>query len=185
MFMFLRDDRAKKFRTFLNLITLPRGTHGRLHIRPRWPAQQVRIDPLAFERLRAIQSRLPAEIDIILTRGYEPGASNLGLSRKCFRAAGIALFRLIYPDRKHEVPEIFGANGHDVDGSHIDVSFRLHGRRVRMLPLGVFTPPGMQQRRMKQVVSPLAQLRAALLEEGFRIHGNPTESLQIHCDLLA
>lgn len=35
----------------------------------------------------------------------------------------------------------FGANGHDIDGRHIDVSVVLHGKRLRLLPLGVFTPP--------------------------------------------
>jgi hypothetical protein len=133
----------------------------------------VQLSALALEKLHNAQARLPAEMALILTRGFEPAPSKLGFARKRFRMVGIALFKLLYWDRRDEVEEIFG-----------DVSFRLHGRRVRMLPLGVFTPPSMQQRYIGRVASPLAQLRAALVQEGFRIHGNPTESLQIHCDLV-
>ncbi|WP_266169366.1 hypothetical protein [Dyella subtropica] len=169
----------------LNLMTLPRGTHDGLHVRPRWPARRVLLDVPAFKKLQTIQARLPDEIGLILTRGFEPAATHLGFARKQFRALGIGLFRLMYPGRRSEITDIFGSNGHDVDGSHVDVSFQWNGRRVRLLPLGVFTPPSMQRRRTRQFASPLAKVCAALIQEGFHIHNNPTESLQIHCDLIS
>ncbi|WP_322087389.1 hypothetical protein [Burkholderia sp. BCC1999] len=137
-----------------------------------------------LEKLQVIRSELPAEINLILTRGYEPRASGLGFARRGFRALGIGMFRLLYPARGDELADIFGSNGHDVDGTHIDVSFSLNGRRIRMLPLGVFTPPFWQRRRVRRCASALAQIQAALMQHGFQIHRNATESLQIHCDLL-
>lgn len=168
----------------MTLLTLTRGTHGGLQIRPRWPAKQVRVNALALKRLQTIQAKLPAEIGLILTRGYEPQASSLGFTRKQFRALGIGMFRLLYRGRRNEIADIFGSNGHDVDGTHIDVSFRQNGRRVRMLPLGVFTPLVWQQHARQRFTSVLPQIHAALIQEGFLIHSNATESLQIHCDLI-
>ncbi|WP_208456536.1 hypothetical protein [Burkholderia sp. BCC1644] len=134
--------------------------------------------------LQAIQSALLAEISLILTRGYEPRASGLGFARRQFRSPGIGTFRLLYPARRDELADMFGSNGHDVDGTHIDVSFSLNGQRVRMLPLGVFTPPFWQRRRVRRCASALAKIQAALMQHGFQIHRNTMESLQIHGDLV-
>jgi hypothetical protein len=165
------------------LLKLPPGIHAGVQIRPRWPSRHVHVDAHVLDKLQAIQAALPAGICLILTRGYEPRASGLGLARRQFRALGIRAFRLLYPARRDELADIFGSNGHDVDGTHIDVSFSLNGRRVRMLPLGVFTPPFWQQRRVRHCASALAQIQGELMRHGFQIHSNATESLQIHCDL--
>lgn len=167
----------------VNLLTLARGVQAGVQIRPRWPARHVRVDARVLDKLQAIQAELPAEISLILTRGYEPRASSLGFARRRFRALGIGLFRMLYPARHDELADIFGSNGHDVDGTHIDVSFSLNGRRVRMLPLGVFTPPCWQRRRVQRCASALAQIHSALIRQGFQLHRNATERLQIHCDL--
>jgi hypothetical protein len=163
---------------------LTRGAHEGVLIRPRWPARRVAVDADVLDRLRAVQAQLPATIELVLTRGFEPRSSTLGFARDGFRAVGVAMFRLLYPARRDEIADIFGANGHDVDGTHVDVSLRLDGRRMRMLPLGVFTPPGWQRRRAGRCGPALELVRAALAAHGFRIHSNPTESLQIHCDLI-
>ncbi|WP_423368026.1 hypothetical protein [Burkholderia sp. LMG 32019] len=170
--------------THSNLLTLTPGIHAGVRIQPRWPARHVHVEARVLGKLQTIQPALPAGISLILTRGYEPRASGLGFARRQFRALGIGTFRLLYPARRDELADIFGSNGHDVDGTHIDVSFSLNGRRVRMLPLGVFTPPFWQRRRVRRCASALAQIQAALMQHGFQIHRNATESLQIHCDLV-
>lgn len=166
------------------MLVLTRGARAGVLIRPRWPARQVAVEAEVLGRLQAAQAQLPATIELVLTRGFEPRSSSLGFARNGFRAAGRAMFRLLYPARRDEIADIFGANGHDVDGTHVDVSLRLDGRRVRMLPLGVFTPLGWQRRRARRCGPALASVKAALAAQGFRIHRNPTESLQIHCDLI-
>jgi hypothetical protein len=168
----------------LTLLALESGVHSGLDVRPRWPARRVLVDSGVLTKLQTIQTKLPAEVGLILTRGYEPATSNLGIARRQFRALGIGIFRLLYPGRHSEVQDIFGSNGHDVDGTHVDVSICVEGRRVRMLPLGVFTPPTWQQRRVHRCASALAEVYAALKSEGFQIHRNATESLQIHGDLI-
>lgn len=164
------------------ILTLPRGRHTNVQIQPRWPARQVQVDSDVLNKLQAIQAGLPEHISLILTRGYE--TSRLGFARKQFRALGIRAFRLIYSGRRNEIAAIFGSNGHDVDGTHIDISLRLSGRRVRLLPLGVFTPLFWQEHRVARFSTPLNQVKDALVHEGFRIHANSTESLQIHGDLI-
>lgn len=167
----------------MTLLTLNRGIYANVQIRPRWPAQQVQVDSDVFSKLQRIQTNLPEHIGLILTRGYEKKESQLGFARNKFRSLGIRTFRFCYSSRQGEIDAIFGSNGHDVDGTHIDVSFLLHGRRVRLLPLSVFTPLFWQKRRVERYVLPLCQVKEALINEGFRIHLNSTESLQIHCDL--
>lgn len=167
-----------------NLLSLAHDTRGDLHICPRWPARRVHVDELALRKLAAAQATLPQGITLILTRGYEPKAARIGMARRQFRAVGTRVFRMCYPARTGEIADIFGSNGHDIDGTHIDVSFRVNGHRVRMLPLGVFTPPALQKRRAKRYAAALAAVNSALLEQGFRLHRNPTERLQIHCDLI-
>lgn len=178
-----RTTALHRKRLFLTLLTLPRGAQGGVLIQPRWPARQVRVDALVLAKLQTIQTRLPARVTLVLTRGFEPRESKLGLARCQFRKLGIRLFSVLYPHRANEINDIFGCNGHDVDGTHIDVSFCLDGRRVRLLPLGVFTPLGWQHRRLQRCGSAVDQIRSALINEGFQLHHNTTESLQMHCDL--
>lgn len=169
----------------LGLVTLRRGVVNNLHIRPRWPARQIDIDSLALQKLNRIQASLPEHIQIIVTRGYEPAASSLGFARTQFRKLGVLAFSTLYAHRRHEIADIFGANGHNLDGTHIDVSFALEGRRVRLLPLGLFTPLWLQRKRKSKVVSALRMVQTGLRREGFVLHRNATERLQIHCDLRA
>ncbi|MCH8621602.1 hypothetical protein [Undibacterium sp. TS12] len=170
--------------TALALVRLPPGTSGNIQIQPRWPARQVLINALAWQKIQDMQAALPSHLGLILTRAYEPRASELGKARTWFRRAGIWLFGCIYRQRKAEIADIFGSNGHDVDGTHIDLSFRLHGRRVRLLPLSVFTPLAWQKKRMDIYREALELVKKELLMRGFTLHSNQTESLQIHCDLV-
>ncbi|MNI87709.1 hypothetical protein D3C73_1449310 [compost metagenome] len=98
------------------------------------------------------------------------------------RRLGIAVFRCCYRHRHDEIDAIFGANGHDLDGRHVDVSLVLHGQRLRLLPLGVFTPLRWQQQRVSRHADAVAAAKDALQRCGFDLHPNATESLQIHCD---
>lgn len=164
-------------------IELRRGVTGSLHIQPRWPARVVRIDSVALEKLQRIQARLPDAVSMIVTRGYEPAAASLGMARRVFRGLGIVAFSLLYRRRRGEIADIFGANGHDIDGTHLDVSIRWDGRRIRLLPLGVFTPPWWQRRRRRKFSPALRVVRAGLRREGFVLHRNRTERAQMHCDL--
>ncbi len=166
------------------MLSLKNGVHGRLEVVPRWPSRRVHIDEKAWERLRAVQLTLPASVRLIVTRGYEPRASRLGVARRLFRKIGMRAFGAFFHARREEIADIFGANGHDEDGTHIDVSIRFGERRLRFLPLGVFTPISLQDRLAAKNAAALEQVKAALRECGFRIHRNRTESLQIHCDFV-
>lgn len=165
------------------LMILSSGMHGRISIKPRWPAKQVRICPQAFGRLQLAQAKLPPAIELIITRAFEPPGTGLTQLRTCSRWMGIQLFSSVYAHRKSEVSDIFGANGHDRDGTHVDVSILLNGRRVRLLPLSVFTPDWLQNARVKKYQETIDQVFRVLNEVGFDLHRNRTESLQIHCDL--
>lgn len=165
------------------MICLTRGSYGGLQICPRWPSSKVLVAPVALERLQIVQADLPGEISLILTRGYEPRASSLGWLRKLSRITGIILFKFAYANRGDEVEDIFGSNGHDVDGTHLDVSLAVNGNRVRLLPLSVFTPTPWQNRRAEKYSRSIEIVKNALVNNGFSIHRNETESHQIHCDL--
>lgn len=167
------------------MLSLSNGIHNGLEVVPRWPSRRVHIDEAAWERLRTIQLTLPAAVRLIVTRGYEPGASRLGVARRLFRTIGIRLFGALFGTRRDEITDIFGANGHDEDGTHIDLSIRLNERRLRFLPFGVFTPISLQNRLTAKHETALEQVGIALKECGFRIHRNQTESLQIHCDFVS
>jgi len=167
------------------MLSLGNGIHGELEVAPRWPSRQVHIDETAWARLLTVQLALPASVRLIVTRGYEPRTSRLGIARRLFRATGMRLFGALFRTRRGEIADIFGANGHDTDGTHIDVSIRLDERRLRFLPLGVFTPLRLQDRLTAKNKAVLEETRTALTEAGFRIHRNRTESLQIHCDFVA
>jgi hypothetical protein len=160
-----------------------RGAHKDILIIPRWPSKEVHIEENALRKLERAQSYLPKGVCLIVTRGYEAPATQVGIARKLFRGLGVRLFMLLYPRRMNEIGEIFGSNGHDQDGTHIDISIQINGRRIRFLPFGVFTPLWLQEWKVKQQLLQLTQARDVLKREGFDIHSNPTESLQIHCDL--
>lgn len=166
------------------MICLTKGRHGKLQIRPRWPSSIVVVSARTLERLQIVQGGLPNEIDLVLTRGYEPPSSNIGWLRKLFRIVGIALFRFVYANRRNEMEDIFGANGHDIDGTHIDVSLSVNGNRICLLPLSVFTPISWQRHRIEKYSQAIGTVKKALVNHGFRIHENGTESNQIHCDLV-
>ena len=142
------------------------------------------VSARALERSQIVQGGLPNEIDLVLTRGYEPPTSHIGWLRKLFRIAGIALFRFVYTNRRDEVEDIFGANGHDTDGTHIDVSLSVNGSKICLLPLSVFTPISWQKHRIVKYSRAIGTVKTALVNHGFQIHKNGTESNQIHCDLV-
>ncbi|BCT33838.1 hypothetical protein PproGo58_33330 [Pseudomonas protegens] len=138
-----------------------------------------------FVQLLKVQSSLPRSVQLLVTRGYERKSSYLGFFRTLSRWLGIRLFCLCYPGRKEELEDIFGSNGHDVDGTHIDVSIVFNGKRLRFLPLGVFTPPARQQQLQGRYSAVVDEVKNLLKRHGFEIHRNHTESLQIHCDYKA
>ncbi|MEG9860615.1 MULTISPECIES: hypothetical protein [Stenotrophomonas maltophilia group] len=164
------------------MLTLQRGRHHALLIAPRWPSIRIQLEEEALQRLLDAQALLPAGLGLLVTRGFEPSHSWLGSFRRGVRWLGIAVFRACYPQRHDEVDAIFGANGHDIDGRHIDVSVVLHGKRLRLLPLDVFTPPRWQHRRTARHAEAIARVKRSLQHCGFELHHNPTEALQIHCD---
>jgi hypothetical protein len=166
------------------LLTFRRGLHDGLWIHPRWPSSAVVIDRRAWEALKQVHAALPKGVCLVITRAYEPPGTQLSAARGVFRWLGIHLFRLCYAQRINEIEDLFGANGHHTEGTHVDISIKLDGRRLRFLPLGVFTPEAWQRRRVKPVRPVLEMINKALLKAGFTIHRNPTESLQIHCDLI-
>ncbi len=164
------------------MLSLHNGTHDGLEVIPRWPSRRVHIDQGVWEHLLDTQRALPACIRLIVTRAYEPRSSRLAIARTLFRRIGSCLFATLYCSRRNEIRDIFDANGHDIDGTHVDVSIRLDGRRLRFLPLGVFTPGWLQKRNEASFYRELECVKSALRNKGFHIHQNPTESLQIHCD---
>ncbi|MCP3751501.1 hypothetical protein [Pseudomonas sp. SBB6] len=164
------------------MLVLPKGESHGIMVGPRWPSSEVAIDQETLQKLVEAQSTLPPSIELLLVRGYEDKSSSLGFFRTLSRWLGIKVFCACYPGRKDEVGEIFGANGHDVDGSHVDVSIVLKGKRLRFLPFGVFTSLTRQRARAAKYLDVVDRVKDALKQCGFDIHRNETESMQIHCD---
>ena len=164
------------------MLTLFKGESQGLKVAPRWPSSKVLIEKNVFLKLLEVQSKLPSSVKLLLVRGYENKSSRLGVFRHISRWLGIKLFCTCYPSRKSEVGDIFGSNGHDVDGSHVDVSIVLNGKRLRLLPLGVFTSLSLQQSRAEEHLAVIEYVKGTLEQCGFIIHHNQTESMQIHCD---
>ena len=148
-------------------------------VRPRWPRRVVLIERDTFARVELAQTMLPATIRLILTRAYEPETR----LQKGLRQLGAFIFACIFPSRRSEVTEIFGHNGHADDGTHVDVGVEEQGRRINLLPMGVMTPTAVQNWRSHKHRAVLAAVRSSLEAVGFRIHPNPTEAMQIHCDV--
>ena len=164
------------------MLTFFKGESQGLKVAPRWPPSKVLIEKNVFLKLLEVQSKLPSSVKLLLVRGYENKSSRLGIFRHMSRWLGIKLFCTCYPSRKSEVGDIFGSNGHDVDGSHVDVSIVLNGKRLRLLPLGVFTSLSLQQSRAEEHLAVIEYVKGTLEQCGFIIHHNQTESMQIHCD---
>ncbi len=167
-----------------SLLPFKRGTYNGILVRPRWPSAGIAIDRRAWDRLGSVQQALPAGIQLILTRAYEPTGTRTSLVRRIARKTGVRLFGLLYRSRASEIDDIFGANGHDRDGTHVDISISLHGRRLRLLPLGVFTPIRWQNRLTDKYLPAVRSVQSQLINHGFKPHRNKTESLQMHCDLV-
>lgn len=161
------------------MISLTGDTVTAIEISPRWPDKHVLIECQTLNCLFEAQSRLPSEIKIILTRAYQPERT----LQKLVRAAGRFLFCVLYPMRRNEVNDIFGHNGHATDGTHVDIAINYKGNRLNLLPLSVFTPSFITRRRERLHMYAIFETKKALIDVGFRIHHNQTESLQIHCDL--
>lgn len=164
------------------MLILLKGEIQGLKVKPRWPSSKVLIEKVVFFKLIEAQSKLPSSIQLLLVRGYENKKSYLGFFRFLSRWLGIKLFCACYPGRKGEVSEIFGSNGHDIDGSHVDVSIILNGKRLRFLPFGVFTSLSRQKLRAEEHLIVIEKVKSTLRQSGFEIHRNQTESMQIHCD---
>lgn len=159
------------------------STAGAFDVAPRWPYRSVLLSDAALVRLEQAQERLaPLRIRLVLTRGYEPRGP-LNWLHGGARRLGAGCFRILYPRRAGERFAIFSPNGHDHGGDAIDVSVIQDGKRLTFLPWGVFTPDEILRARRRRHEATIAAVWAALEEAGFSIHPNPTEALQIHCDL--
>ena len=163
------------------LITLRKGAHGNLEVHPRWTQGRVWISEEALLRLHRAQGLLPPGLQLIIVRGFEPGSWGRRIVRHVLRKLGSMLFKIIFPSRSNEATDIFHANGHDVDGNHVDVGIRKNGRRMKFLPFGVFSRTRFVA--IRSCDDSVETVWRVLASVGFKIHRNPTEALQIHCDL--
>jgi hypothetical protein len=166
-----------------NNLSLVPGSHSNLQVAPRWPYKKVVVCREAFCRLQRAQEKLGNSAQLVVTRGFEPGSSFTRTLHGFMRKLGSLVFLLLYPARASEVPEIFSANGHDEDGTHVDVAIQLGGRILKLLPFGVLTPVSRINAAESMHAEVLLLVREALSVVGFRTHQNQTEALQIHCDL--
>ena len=164
------------------MINLSKGQHGAVEIRPRFPANHISIDPHVFQLISEVQDQLPRHTRIIITRGYESPQSVVGVSRTIGRFAGSKIFKLIYPARIAEVPEIFLPNGHDKDGRHVDLSIMENNRIIKLLPFGVFTPPRIIEKNAQLHADTIGLIEAKFRQVGARFHSNQLERLQMHVD---
>lgn len=125
------------------------------------------------------QLGLPDGVKLLVTRAYQPERRLHAIAR----GLGTLLFGIVYAGRRAETLSIFGHNGHAADGTHVDVSVQVDGRTLRLLPLGAFTPLFLVKMAARRHAQVLADVRVALAAAGLEVHANPTEALQIHCDL--
>lgn len=161
------------------MLKLNPGKHGILSVHPRWPDKFVLIDPVAKDYLSHAQTLLPENLQLVLTRGYQPETWLIRIMRKL----GRHLFCLLFPKRRNEASAIFLHNGHASDGTHIDLSIELDSRRLNFLPFSVFTAMPTLLKRREKYRETLNQVCTALKASGFSIHFNIIEASQIHCDL--
>ncbi len=167
-----------------NYLSLSPGNHSNLQVKPRWPYREVLICPEAFTRLQQAQDRLGVTAQLVITRAFEPGNFILRRLHSLMRTIGAICFVMRYPQRSSEVPAIFSANGHDKDGTHVDIAIIHNGKLLRLLPRSVLTHATTIAAIEAKHSKLLEAVRTSLREVGFRIHSNQTEALQIHCDLM-
>jgi len=157
---------------------------GEFIVKPRWPYKQVAISEEAYRRLQKAQSHLlPHDLRLVLTRGYEYEGAILKRLHQAIRILSAALFCIVYPHRVKECREIFSANGHNHSGDNVDVGIAHKGKLIGLLPNGAFTSIKTILRVQDLYHHALALVSQALEANGFVIHSNKTESLQIHCHL--
>ena len=168
----------------MDLISLDSDYDGAIKVRPRWPYSRVLVSPEALARLEKAQTFLAPDTQFILTRGFEPGGWLLRGLHRLGRKIGGLIFVALYPSRADERAEIFSANGHDQDGNHIDVGILREGIEMRFLPFGVMSSRSQVAANRQSESAIIERAYNALQSAGFQIHSNPTESLQIHCDLV-
>jgi hypothetical protein len=63
------------------------------------------------------------------------------------------------------------------------VAVEVSGTAQKLLPFGVFSTSNQVANIAKREEALLSRVYAALHFVGFRVHSNPTEALQIHCDM--
>jgi hypothetical protein len=160
------------------MIELHKGMNSGILIKPRWFAKSVFIDGKAFEAVQKAQSILPSDIRLVITRAYQPE----DLSMRFLRLIGAMVFKFIYPMRAAEIPEIFGHNGHALDGRHVDIGIEYKNKILKLLPFSVFTSLDVVINRSERYTQIIVEVQNALQECGFTIHSNKIEALQIHCD---
>ena len=167
----------------MSLIVLNSSYTGAIKVAPRWPYSEVHVSIEALKRLELAQAKLDSSIRLILTRGFEPGNLITRNLHNLFRKLGGWAFIIVFPGRRSERSEIFSSNGHEIDGRHVDVSIEQYGKIHKFLPCGVFSTCASVELAKVANCALLQDVQGALVECGFTIHSNPTESLQIHCDL--
>lgn len=156
-------------------------------VQPRWPDRDVWISESAFDALNAAQRIISEQRDdivLILTRGHGMDSRALKTIRIVGRKIASCIFKVLYNRRSAEADIIFSSNGHDDGtGDHIDIAIEVNDQCILLLPKGPFTSAYQIDETNRQYSHILDAVHQALEEAGFSIHTNPTEALQIHCDL--
>lgn len=176
--------RAQNLESCLMNVSLNSSYEGKIKVAPRFPYRRVIVAREALRRLENAQGKLEPDVRLVLTRAFEPGNLVVRMIHAIGRKIGARLFGLFFPRRILECQEIFSSNGHDRDGTHLDVSVEYRGRVKKLLPLGVFSSACQLELVRRRESSLLHSVYQALTTSGFRIHNNPTEALQIHCDMI-
>lgn len=153
-------------------------------VMPRWPYTSVLISDKAFELLCIVQKNLVShDVQLILTRGFEKNTCIIKLAHSAARIIGGIIFMVIYPRRHRECFQIFSGNGHEKDGNSIDVSVFYKGKKIILLPFGVFTNIKTAKKNAEMHKDIIYLVQSKLQDAGFSVNKNFIESLQIHCDL--
>lgn len=145
------------------------------------------ISESAYQTLNTAQriiSEQRSGIVLILTRGQEMDSQTKKVMRFVGRKIASCVFRVLHRQRSGEAGVIFSSNGHDDGtGKHIDISVEVNDELLNLLPKGPFTSTHQMDVTKRQYSHILKTVYVALEATGFSIHNNPTEALQIHCDL--
>lgn len=165
------------------ILKLERSDSGFVGIHPRRPYRYVFIDQKALDSIYRINAILSEnDIKLVVTRALENEGMLLKVAHSCFRRFGAALFCLVFPHRYTESKHIFSANGHDRVATNIDVDILQSGKKIVLLPYGVFTPKYMILKNYNDNKLAVDAVWDALNRFGFSIHANIVESMQIHCE---